>query len=74
MDERKLMRLGGVGAVLGSLVCFTPLAIGFLAMVGLGSWFEEVDAVFHLVMAGGVASLGYGFYRFRKKRGDRAGA
>ena len=42
MDERKLMRLGGVGAVLGGIVCFTPLVVTLLASLGLASWFGPV--------------------------------
>ncbi len=74
MDERKLMRVGGVGAVLGSIVCFTPLVEALLASVGLASWFESIDVVFHIVLAAGVAALVYGAYRFRKKGKARADA
>ena len=66
MEERKLMKLGGVGAVLGGIVCLTPLVVTLLASIGLASWFGPVDAVFHIVMVAGVAALGYGVYRFRK--------
>ena len=72
MDERKLMRLGGVGAVVGTIVCFTPLVVTLLASIGLASWFGPIDAVFHIVVAVGVAALGYGAYRFRKKGKARA--
>ena len=61
-----------VGAVLGAIVCFTPLVVTALAGLGLASWFEPVDAVFHIVLAVGVAALGYGAYRFRKRRKARA--
>ena len=71
MDERKLMRIGGVGAVLGGIVCFTPLVVTLLASLGLAAWFGPVDAVFHIVIAVGVAALGYGAYRFRKKGKSR---
>ena len=67
MDERKIMRFGGAGAGLGAIVCFTPLVVGLLASIGLASWFEPIDAVFHVVLAAGVAALGYGAYRFWKK-------
>ncbi len=73
MDEKKVMGLGAVGAVLGTVVCLTPLAVALLASIGLASWFGPVDAVFHIVLAVGVAALGYGAYRFQKKakaRGD----
>ena len=72
MDERKLMRFGGVGAVIGSIVCFTPLIVTLLAGLGLASWFEPVDAVSHIVLVGAVAALGYGAYRFRKRRKAQA--
>ncbi len=67
MEERKLMKLGDAGALMGTIVCLTPLGVGLLASIGLASWFGPVDAVFHIVMAVGVAALGYGAYRFRKK-------
>ena len=74
MDERKLMGLGGVGAVFGAIVCLTPLAVALLASVGLASWFGPVDAVFGIVFAVAVAALGYGAYRFWKKGKARADA
>ena len=67
MEERKLMKLGGAGAVLGGIVCLSPLVVTLLASIGLASWFGPVDAVFHIVMLLGVAALGYGAYRYRKK-------
>ncbi len=67
MDEKKLVRFGGLGAALGVVVCFTPLAITVLASVGLGSWFSPVDSVFHIVLAGGIGTMGYGAYRIWKK-------
>ena len=74
MDERKLMSFGGAGAVLGGVVCFTPLAVTLLAGLGLASWFEPLDAVSHVVLGGGVTALGYGGYRFRRRRKARAEA
>ncbi len=73
MQERKLMKLGGAGAVLGGIVCLSPLVVTLLASIGLASWFGPVDAVFHIVMGVGVAALGYGAYRFRKKGRAQAG-
>ncbi len=67
MDEKKLVRFGGIGAALGVVVCFTPLAVAVLASVGLGSWFGPVDSVFHVVLAGGIGATGYGAYRLWKK-------
>ena len=67
MDEKKLVRFGGIGATLGVIVCFTPLAITLMAAVGLGSWFGPVDSIFHVVLAGGIGAMGYGAYRLWRK-------
>ena len=67
MEERKLMKLGGAGALMGTIVCLTPIGVGMLASIGLASWFGVVDGVFHVAMLAGVAALGYGVYRFWKK-------
>ncbi len=72
MNERRLLRFGGVGAVLGVIVCFTPLVVTVLAGVGLASWFTPIDAVFHAVLAVGVGAMGYGAYRLWKKSRARA--
>ncbi len=67
MDERKLVRFGGLGAVLGVIVCFTPLVVTVLAGLGLASWFGPLDSVFHVVLAVGIGAMGYGAYRRWKK-------
>ena len=68
MDDRKLVRFGGLGAVLGVIVCFTPLVVTVLAGLGLASWFGPLDSAFHLVLAGGVGAMAYGAYQLWKKR------
>ena len=68
MDERKLLRFGGIGTALGIIVCFTPAVVTVLVSVGLGSWFGPVDSVFHVVLAGGIGAMGYGAYRLWKKK------
>ena len=67
MDEKKLVRFGGIGAALGVIVCFTPLVITVMASVGLASWFSPVAKVFDVVLAGGIGAMGYGAYRLWKK-------
>ncbi len=67
MDERRLVKLGGLGAVVGVIVCFTPLAVTVLAGLGFASWFGPLDSAFHLVMAGGLGAMAYGAYRLWKK-------
>ncbi len=67
MDERKLVRFGGIGTALGIIVCFTPAVVAVLASVGLGAWLSPVDSVFHFVLAGGIGAMGYGAYRLWKK-------
>ncbi len=67
MDDRKLLRFGGVGAVLGVIVCFTPLVVTVLASLGLASWFGPVASVFDVVLAVGAGAMAYGAYRLWKK-------
>ena len=74
MDERKLVRFGGLGAVLGVIVCFTPLVVTVLAGLGLASWFGPLDSAFHLVLVGGIGAMAYGAYRLWKKNKGRAAA
>ncbi len=67
MDERKLVRFGGIGTTLGIIVCFTPAVVTVLASVGLASWFSPIASVFDVVLAGGIGAMGYGAYRLWKK-------
>ena len=51
MKEGKSFRLGVLGASLSALVCFTPLAVTALGLVGLSSCFSWVDSAFQWIFA-----------------------
>lgn len=45
MENRNLLRIGIVGAVIAALCCFTPLLVGLLAVVGLSAVVGYLDYV-----------------------------
>ena len=71
MKEGKSFRIGVLGASLSALVCFTPLVVTALGLVGLSSWFTWVDSAFHGIFAICLGVAGFAAYRMwrtRKKR------
>ncbi len=71
MKEGKSLRIGVLGASLSALVCFTPLVITALGLVGLSSWFTWIDSAFHGILAICLAIAGFAAYRIwrmKKKR------
>ncbi len=71
MKEGAALRVGVLGASLSALVCFTPLVITALGLVGLSSWFPWVDSAFHGILAICLAIVGFAAYRIwrmKKKR------
>jgi mercuric ion transport protein len=57
---------GIIGALVSSLCCFTPLAVIFLGVAGLGAWTGYIDYVVLPSLAFSVGLIGYGF--ISKKR------
>ncbi len=45
MDERKLLRVGGWGAVVATLFCVTPVLVVALGAVGLSAYVGMLDYV-----------------------------
>ena len=65
---------GIVGALVSSLCCFTPLAVIFLGVAGLGAWTGYIDYVVLPSLAASLGLIGYGFYsknRCTKGNGKR---
>ena len=65
MEARRILGVGGLGAIVSVIVCFTPLVVAILAGVGLSSWFGSIDLAFHGVLVFSVGAVGYGLYRLR---------
>lgn len=60
--------LGVVGAVLGCLVCLTPVAVLLLGVVGLGAWTGRLDLVFVPLLMASVAVVAYRYRVARRKQ------
>ena len=68
MEQRNAIRVGTIGAVLAAMVCFTPLVVTILGVLGLSSWFGWIDSAFHIVLVLSVGLAIYGLYRRRQGR------
>ena len=66
--DRKLIGIGGAGALLAMLCCFTPLLVFSLGALGLSTligWW--LDPILFLALFCFLLLLGYGFY-MRQRR------
>ncbi len=45
MDDRRLFRVGALGAIVAAVCCFTPLLVVLLGAVGLGAAVGWLDFV-----------------------------
>ena len=74
--DGKLIGIGGVGALLAAICCFTPalvLLLGALGMSALAGWWLDLILFPAMVVFMGMAA--YGFYlRRRASAGIAAGA
>ena len=74
--DGKLIGIGGVGALLAAICCFTPalvLLLGALGMSALVGWW--LDLILFPAMAVFMGMAAYGFYlRRRASAGIAAGA
>ncbi len=67
MNERKLLNLGLLGAVVAALGCFTPLLVILLGAVGLSAAVGWLDYVLIPAFALCVALAVYAFTRRRRR-------
>ncbi len=70
--DRKCMGIGGVGAGIMVLCCFTPLLVVSLGVFGLSAlvgWW--LDLILFPALGFFVALLGYGMYLRQRKAADR---
>jgi len=73
--DRKFMGLGGAGALVAGLCCFTPLLVVSLGALGLSAlvgWW--LDLVLFPALAFFLMLLGYGIYLRRRRTADPASA
>jgi len=69
--DLKFMGLGGAGAVVAGLCCFTPLLVVLLGALGLSAlvgWW--LDLVLFPALAFFLMLLGYGIYLRRRRTAD----
>ena len=70
MKNRTTLRFGIFGTAAALLVCFSPVVITLLGILGLSSWFGWIDSVFHLVFLASMGLIIFGLYRmWQHKRG-----
>lgn len=68
MDDRKLLGIGVLGAIVAALCCFTPLLVVLLAAVGLSAAVGYLDLVLLPAMAAFAAITVYAVVRRRRAR------
>ncbi len=66
MDDRRLLKIGIVGAVVAALCCFTPLLVGLLAAVGLSALVGWLDYVLLPALAIFIGIIVYALVRQRR--------
>ena len=68
MDDRKLLRVGGWGAVVATLLCVTPVLVVALGAVGLSAAVGWLDYVLLPALAVFVGMVIYAVVRRRRAR------
>ncbi|MBT5415899.1 MAG: mercury resistance system transport protein MerF [Rhodospirillaceae bacterium] len=67
MSNRKLLIIGGVGAVVTALCCFTPLLVIVLGALGLSAWLGWLDYALFPLLAVFLAILVLALVRMRRR-------
>ncbi len=70
MEDRSLLRIGIVGAVVAALCCFTPLLVVLLGAVGLSATVGYLD---YVLLPALVAFAGITIYALIRQQRHRAG-
>lgn len=66
MDDRKILRIGTLGALLAALCCVTPVLVLALGAVGLSAAVVWLDYALLPALAVFVGMAVYGFVRSRR--------
>ena len=72
MEDRKLFRVGVLGAVVATLFCVTPVLVLALGAVGLSAMVGWLDYVLLPALAVFLAMAVYGFVRRRRAAAESA--
>jgi mercuric ion transport protein len=67
LEPNKCLWIGGVGAVVTALCCFTPILVIALAAIGAASLVAYLDAVLFPLLAFFLFVAGYGWLCARKR-------
>ena len=70
VDDRSLLRIGIVGAVIAALCCFTPLLVALVAAVGLSAVVGYLD---YVLLPALVVFVGITIYALLRRRRGREG-
>ena len=70
MKSNKFCWYGGIGAVITSLCCFTPLLVIGLTLGGATAIIGYLDYILLPLLAFFVGLTGYGLYRARQEKKD----
>ncbi len=68
MDDRKLLRVGGLGAVVATLLCVTPVLVFALGAAGLSAAVGWLDYVLLPALAVFIGMVIYALVRRRRAR------
>ncbi len=68
MDDRRLLVVGIVGALVAALCCFTPVLVVLLTTVGLSALVGWLDSVLVPALAIFVALAVYALFRQRRAK------
>ena len=63
MDDRKMLRVGGFGAVVATLLCVTPVLVVALGAVGLSAVVGWLDCVLLPALAAFIGMVVYALVR-----------
>lgn len=68
VDDRKLLRIGWIGALIAALCCATPVLVVALSAVGLSAAVGWLDYVLLPALAGFIGMVVYALVRRRHPR------
>lgn len=71
MNDRVLLRLGIVSAIIVALCCFTPVLVVLLGIVGLSALTGYLDYVLFPALAFFVALTGYALWRKQRCEAEK---
>ncbi len=63
MQEKTLLRVGIIGAIIAAICCFTPALVILMGVIGLSSVVGMLDIVLLLALAVFLTITGYAFWK-----------